>query len=233
MEEKKEKETSSYSELESSIMLVDKSGWQSFQLSLSHKQCDVFGFLESKDVQPMITESSIPEIWHQTYSQNLFAGEHVVVQSFSPSSVTRGGTSEQMFVLSGVNGALTTLNIDPRGFPVGISRDHEIPRNPSLWETTSHWKHLSSPDKSIVFVARYLAESRKSFFILANDKDLCCQLDVEGFHVLKSAQLLCWMKESDFISSQKARRIYEGWGRGDPGSVKKNTTFGGIFHENE
>lgn len=210
-------------------MLIDKSGWQSFQLSWSRGSCDVFGFLESKNVQLMITETSISEIQHQTYCPNLFAGEHVV-QGVSSSGITCGfGASEQSFALSSSNAALTTLNVDPYGFPVGIFHDYEILKHFSSLDATPHRKHLSFSDVSVVFAAKELAKVGRRFFVLVNDKHLFAQLKLEGHRVLKGAQLLHWMQNSGFISSQKSRRIYEEWGRYDPGSVKKDTTFGQLF----
>jgi len=208
-------------------ILADKSGWQPLSYAICYNGLDVYGFLSESNVVIALTETSITsgEFPHQTYNQNLFAGE-----SIAGISSTATINNKITYALSSANGSLTSASVDNMGYQVEIVPESQFNKSNCLWDCTKYWPKLSEVDKSIVYAARSLFRDKK-LIILANDNNLIDQLSVEGFNYFRNSTFLGLMVKSGHISYQKGTSIYDGWQIHDSRWTLKEYPFRGILNK--
>ncbi|MEA1926124.1 MAG: hypothetical protein U9M90_02665 [Patescibacteria group bacterium] len=206
-------------------MIIDESGIDSFKYLTSSNNLssfDIFSFLDSNNIDLIVTKNSTKELVKQPYFPCLFAGEHVIESINHKVSQTSASDSQNNLGISSFNLTLTSTAIDQAAYPISVCNP-EIKDN--LWSYTKFWPRLSEVDKSILYVCRSLSLERDNFFVLVNDNDLIYQLDFEGFSYLRNSQFLKYMTKNHIISSQKGVAGFGKWSTYDPQWIKKDTTF--------
>ncbi|MDO8505027.1 MAG: hypothetical protein Q7S48_00375 [bacterium] len=216
-----------YTNYNNSIMVCDNSAWQPLTAAMVYHDVPVFRFLSDHNITVAISNTAMTagEFSSQSYNHNLFSGQYAV--SASLGSVTAGNIAIP-YALSTSDGRLTTLNVDPSAYPIKVMQIAPPPVA-CLWESSVVWTKLSDPDRSILRVARELAGEGKNIFILANDKKIIKQSEIEGYKYLRSARFLAWMHKEKYITGQKGRRVIEMWKKRDPGAIFQDAMFRDIL----
>ncbi|MBI1839028.1 MAG: hypothetical protein HYR95_01875 [Candidatus Colwellbacteria bacterium] len=84
--------------------------------------------------------------------------------------------------------------------------------NPTLWETSPQWAHLSYEDRSVIKTATALVSQYSSVAILTNDWSLRQQSNLyEGIEARGTCSMLASLSLGGYISYQRGTYIFGKW----------------------
>jgi len=226
-------------ELNKKYLILDKSGFDGFSLLFAKRAIGTFvffNFLETKKITPLVTKEAFDagEFTLHSYCPNLFSGKinntpnkAEIFSCNNDGTLTSVWGNNHIQVISATTPS-NTSNSRTQEDLSGYGNSDTSVRQISLWESSPHWKEISSSqsDLSIVNLSRLLYEKKYIFSVLVNDWHLRQQLLLEGQSIIGSSALLAEMVLSDIISCQKGSFIYYNiWQQADSKFLPNKNNF--------
>ncbi len=143
---------------------------------------------------------------------------------FNSYTVTSTVVNDQTYIISS-NGTVLPDNIFLNESKFKIYSINTKSSQPNLWQTSEYWPELSLVDKSNIFLAEDLLNSKKETAILTNDLDLKFQSIISNIPVFGTASLLAGMVIGNIYSHQKGTKLFYNWQIIDPKWTPKGYTF--------